>query len=85
MIATVVAVYIVPRSLNVIIPAKRREEGNRAYAPQVLCGLDDIRVSQGIEAHSEDRSSDSDGVPMEKSDGRDLYAGKKDTAGETIR
>ncbi|KAF2259770.1 creatine transporter [Lojkania enalia] len=52
----VIFVYFVPRSLDIIVPAKRRDEGVRAYAPQVLCGLDDIRVSEGLEA-----STSSDG------------------------
>ena len=52
---------IIPASLNTFIPVNRREEGRRAYAPQVLCGMDDIRVTEGIEAGSpEGRSSDSD-------------------------
>lgn len=73
--ALVIASFIVPRMLNPLVPVKRREEGNRAYAPQVLCGLDDIRVSEGIEAASSDegRSSDSDGMPV-----GEKYDGKKD-------
>lgn len=35
MIVLVVSIFIVPRALNVLIPVKRREEGDRAYAPQV--------------------------------------------------
>lgn len=57
---TVIIVYIVPRSMDILVPPKRREEGVRAYAPQVLCGLDDIRVSEGVEAGLSGRDSDSD-------------------------
>ena len=64
---TVIFVYIVPRSMDILVPAKRREEGVRAYAPQVLCGLDDIRVSEGIEAGVSSQDSDSD---AEKKNGK---------------
>lgn len=33
--AFVIAIFCVPRALNPLVPAKRREEGDRAYAPQV--------------------------------------------------
>lgn len=59
-LVTVIIVYIVPRSMDILVPPKGREEGVRAYAPQVLCGLDDIRVSEGVEAGLSGRDSDSD-------------------------
>jgi solute carrier family 6 (neurotransmitter transporter, GABA) member 1 len=69
-VVTVIFAYIVPRSLDVLVPAKRHEEGVRQYAPQVLCGLDDIRVSQGIEAgtHASGSGQDSNS-DAEKKDG----------------
>ena len=69
-VVTVIAVYIVPRSMDCLVPVKRRDEGDRAYAPQVLCGLDDIRVSEGVEAGMSGQDSESDG---EKKD--DSYGG----------
>lgn len=78
-IATVVLGFTFPRFFNPLVPKKRREEGDRAYAPQVLCGLDDIRVSEGIEAggsDSEGRSSDGGGLPSgekyAEKDGKDM-------------
>ena len=59
-LVTVILVYIVPRSMDILVPINRREEGVRAYAPQVLCGLDDIRVSEGVEAGSSERDSKSE-------------------------
>ena len=59
-LVTVILVSIVPRSMDILVPVKRREEGVRAYAPQVLCGLDDIRDSEGVEAGSSERDSKSD-------------------------
>lgn len=55
--------FFTPDALAFLIPPERREEGDRAYAPQILCGLDDIRVSRGLEVGSDDRSSESDGLP----------------------
>ena len=53
--------------MDCLVPIKRREEGVRAYAPQVLCGLDDIRVSEGVEAGMSGLDSDSDGEKKDDS------------------
>lgn len=73
-VAVVIFVYIVPRSMDVLVPVKRREEGDRAYAPQVLCGLDDIRVTEGLEAGAvSGQDSESDG---EKKEGMETTAAR---------
>jgi hypothetical protein len=36
--------------MDLVVPSSRREEGDRTYAPMVALGVDDIRVSEGIEA-----------------------------------
>lgn len=49
--------------MDPLIPSRRQEEGSRSYAPQVVLGVDDIRLSDGVEAGS---GSDSDAVQDEK-------------------
>jgi solute carrier family 6 (neurotransmitter transporter, GABA) member 1 len=66
-------IYIWPRSLDVFVPAKRREEGVRAYAPQVLCGLDDIRVTDGVEAGIDDSQSSDAEVKTEDKDAAKVF------------
>ncbi|KAK5171227.1 uncharacterized protein LTR77_004371 [Saxophila tyrrhenica] len=46
---TIIAAFLLPRFLDVLVPVERRAEGDRAYAPQVLLGAEDLRVSNGIE------------------------------------
>lgn len=53
-ILTIVSTLIIPRWTNPLIPFERRAEGDRSYAPQVIWGLDDIRVSVGVETGSGD-------------------------------
>ena len=55
--------------MDCLVPVKRRDEGERAYAPQVLCGLDDIRVSEGVEAGMSGQDSESDGEKKDDSNG----------------
>lgn len=70
---TTIIGFFAPSALAFLVPPERRAEGDRAYAPQVLCGLDDIRVHSGLEV-GEGRSSDSDGLPQEeKFDGAKKY------------
>lgn len=53
-VLTIVSTLIFPRWMAPLIPSERREEGNRSYAPQVILGSEDIRVSVGVEAGSRD-------------------------------
>lgn len=53
-VLTIVSTVIFPRWMSPLIPSERREEGNRSYAPQVILGSEDIRVSVGVEAGSRD-------------------------------
>ncbi|PPJ56543.1 hypothetical protein CBER1_03909 [Cercospora berteroae] len=57
-VLTVASTLIFPRWMDPLIPTERREESNRGYAPQVLIGADDVRVSQGVEAGRATDSSD---------------------------
>ena len=57
--------YIMPRALNFMIPSDRQDEGQRAYAPQVLLGKEDDRVNEGVE-YSGGYGSDEFATPKEK-------------------
>ncbi|KAI7554549.1 SNF-domain-containing protein [Hortaea werneckii] len=61
----ILVTYVMPKSLDILIPVDRRGEGNRTYAPQVLLGKEDSRISEGLEysAHS---GSEEAGTPKEK-------------------
>lgn len=48
-ILTILSTLIIPRWIDPLIPSERREEGVRSYAPQVILGVDDVRVSTGVE------------------------------------
>jgi hypothetical protein len=82
-IFSAIPIALYPRSLDVFVPAKRREEGVRAYAPQVLCGLDDIRVLEGIEAGGDSLSSDSE--TKEKHDDTTAFEADGETKEAVIR
>ncbi|KAI4272139.1 MAG: hypothetical protein LQ337_005508 [Flavoplaca oasis] len=51
-----IAGFLLPRFLNILVPTERRGEGTRTYAPQVILGSDDIRVSRGVENGDQDSS-----------------------------
>ncbi|KAI7626703.1 hypothetical protein KC346_g1127 [Hortaea werneckii] len=61
----ILVTYIMPNSLDILIPVDRRGEGDRTYAPQVLLGKEDSRISQGLE-YSGHSGSEDDGTPKEK-------------------
>ena len=44
--------------MDPLVPSQRRAEGDRSFAPQVILGSDDIRVSVGIETGSGDSNPD---------------------------
>ena len=62
----IIVAFLIPRTLEVFVPAKRRNEGDRAYAPQVVLGTNDIRVSEGVEAGSSGDSGSDDMVATDK-------------------
>ncbi|KAL8657883.1 MAG: hypothetical protein Q9226_001480 [Calogaya cf. arnoldii] len=51
-----IAGFLLPRFLSILVPKERRGEGERTYAPQVILGSDDLRVSQGVENGDQDSS-----------------------------
>ena len=51
-----IAGFLLPRFLNILVPIERRGEGTRTYAPQVILGSDDIRISRGVENGDRDSS-----------------------------
>ncbi|KAI7463306.1 SNF-domain-containing protein [Hortaea werneckii] len=61
----ILVTYIMPKSLDILIPVDRRGEGDRTYAPQVLLGKEDSRISEGLE-YSGHSGSEDDGIPKEK-------------------
>ncbi|RMX80491.1 hypothetical protein D0869_07514 [Hortaea werneckii] len=61
----ILVTYVMPKSLDILIPVDRRGEGNRTYAPQVLLGKEDSRISEGLE-YSGHSGSEEAGTPKEK-------------------
>ncbi|KAF7192485.1 Sodium- and chloride-dependent GABA transporter 1 [Pseudocercospora fuligena] len=67
---TVVSTLIFPRWVDPLIPTERLKEGDRSYAPQVVLGAEDIRVTVGLEEGSRGESSGED----EKKNGEETMA-----------
>ncbi|KAL8870247.1 MAG: hypothetical protein Q9174_003664 [Haloplaca sp. 1 TL-2023] len=64
-----VAGFLLPRFLKVLVPTERRSEGKRSYAPNVILGSNDIRVSAGVEEGGQGSEGDSgsdDKMKLEK-------------------
>ena len=72
-IVTIISLLILPQWLSPIIPRERKDEGDRGYAPQVVLGAGDVRLTRGVEANG----SGSDDSTFEKGDETDLTPGKR--------
>lgn len=70
--------------MDPLIPSERREESVRGYAPQVLLGVDDLRVSNGMEAGRSDSGSD-DAAFEEKKEGEDVGRTRSNSEDGKIR
>lgn len=46
----ILSTLLLPRWIDPLVPAERRSEGDRAYAPQVILGVNDVRVATRVEA-----------------------------------
>lgn len=58
-ILVAIAAFLLPRFLDILVSKERRGEGTRAYAPQVILGSNDLRISQGIENGDQSSGLDS--------------------------
>jgi len=46
--------FVWPRAMDIFVPAERRPEGIRKYAPQILIGVDDPNLVRGVGAQDEE-------------------------------
>jgi solute carrier family 6 (neurotransmitter transporter, GABA) member 1 len=64
-ILVVLVGLIIPKSLNFLVPPKRRDEGTRQYAPRTVLGKDDTNIVGGVQAGQEEEAGLS---PFDSSD-----------------
>merc|ERR1711939_912327 len=53
-LSIILLTFVWPRAMDIFVPAERRPEGTRKYAPQILIGVDDPNLVRGVGAQDEE-------------------------------